>query len=84
VIATLRAEFFVDDKVKAWHYRVPTLHINGGGASAREDAERQCMDAIAFASGVIPGSTTATPRPSPLRCRSLLPRAPCTHGDGAV
>ena len=25
------------------------LHINGGGAATREDAERQCLDAIAFA-----------------------------------
>lgn len=32
-----------------WHYRVPALHINGGGGATREDAERQCMDAISFA-----------------------------------
>ena len=25
------------------------MHINGGGAATREDAERQCLDAIAFA-----------------------------------
>jgi hypothetical protein len=45
----LRAEFFRDDEANSWHYRVPALHINGGGAATREDAERQCLDAIAFA-----------------------------------
>lgn len=45
----LRAEFFCDDEANNWHYRVPALHINGGGAATREDAERQCLDAIAFA-----------------------------------
>ena len=45
----LRAEFFFDDEANNWHYRVPALHINGGGAATREDAERQCLDAIAFA-----------------------------------
>jgi hypothetical protein len=33
---TLRAEFFFDDEASTWHYRVPALHINGGGtATAR-------------------------------------------------
>ncbi len=27
--------------------RVPTLHVNGGGTSTREDAERDCLSAIA-------------------------------------
>jgi hypothetical protein len=45
----LRAEFFLDDEANNWHYRVPALHINGGGSATREDAERQCLDAIAFA-----------------------------------
>lgn len=45
----LRAELFLDDEAGNWHYRVPALHINGGGAATREDAERQCLDAIAFA-----------------------------------
>jgi hypothetical protein len=45
----LRVEFFVDDDADNWHYRVPALHINGGGTATREDAERQCLDAIAFA-----------------------------------
>lgn len=46
---TLRAEFFFDDEANTWHYRVPALHINGGGAQTREDAQRECMDAIEFA-----------------------------------
>ncbi|MGH3721104.1 MAG: hypothetical protein ACRDRI_20100 [Pseudonocardiaceae bacterium] len=46
---TLRAEFFFDDEADDWHYRVPALHINGGGTATREDAHRECMDAISFA-----------------------------------
>jgi hypothetical protein len=45
----LRVEFFFDDEAGNWHYRVPALHINGGGTATREDSERQCLDAIAFA-----------------------------------
>lgn len=47
----LRAEFFFDDEAKNWHYRVPALNINGGGPPIREEAERQCMNAIAFRPG---------------------------------
>lgn len=46
---TLRAEFYFDDEAGNWHFRVPALHILGGGTATREDAERQCLDAIAFA-----------------------------------
>jgi hypothetical protein len=46
---TLRAEFFFDDEANTWHYRVPALHINGGGTATREDAEHECLDAIEFA-----------------------------------
>ena len=28
---------------------MPALHISGGGISTREDAERECLSAIAFA-----------------------------------
>jgi hypothetical protein len=45
---TLRAEFFFDDEANTWHYRVPALHINGGGTATREDAQRECLDTIAF------------------------------------
>jgi len=47
--STMRAEFYFDDEAGTWHYRVPALHVNGGGAATRQDAERQCMEAIAFA-----------------------------------
>jgi hypothetical protein len=47
--ATLRVEFFFDDEANTWHYRVPALHINGGGTATREDTQRRCIDAIAFA-----------------------------------
>ena len=46
---TLRAEFFFDGEAHTWHYRVPALHINGGGTATREDAQRECLDAISFA-----------------------------------
>jgi hypothetical protein len=46
---TLRAEFFPDDEARNWHYRVPALRINGGGTGTREEAEQQCLEAIAFA-----------------------------------
>lgn len=45
----LRVEFFWDDESHNWHYRVPALHINGGGTATREEVERDCLDAIAFA-----------------------------------
>jgi hypothetical protein len=45
--------------------RVPTLHVNGGGTATREDAERDCMSAIAFALEGDPGTTTPMPKPSP-------------------
>lgn len=44
----LRVEFFWDDEAQNWHYRVPALHINGGGAASREQAEAEAMEAIAF------------------------------------
>lgn len=45
----LRVEFFHDDEAGSWHYRVPALHINGGGTVTREDAKRDCLAAIHFA-----------------------------------
>jgi hypothetical protein len=48
-VALLRAEFFFDNKANNWHDRVPALHINGGGAGTRDDAERECMEVIDFA-----------------------------------
>jgi hypothetical protein len=48
-MSALRVELFFDEEADNWHYRVPALHINGGGTRAREDAERECLSAIAFA-----------------------------------
>ncbi len=49
VVSMLRVELFHDGEAGNWHYRVPALHVNGGGTAAREDAERECLAAIAFA-----------------------------------
>jgi hypothetical protein len=48
-MSVLRVELFWDEEASNWHYRVPALHINGGGTSTREDAERESISAIAFA-----------------------------------
>jgi hypothetical protein len=48
-MSMLRAELFHDDEAGNWHFRVPALHINGGGTATREDAERECLAAIGFA-----------------------------------
>jgi predicted RNA binding protein YcfA (HicA-like mRNA interferase family) len=49
VTSMLRVELFFDEEAGNWHYRVPALHINGGGTPTREEAERDCLSAIAFA-----------------------------------
>jgi hypothetical protein len=48
-MSALRVELFFDDEASNWHYRVPALHIDGGGTPTRNDAERECMSAIALA-----------------------------------
>jgi hypothetical protein len=48
-MSALRVELFHDEEAGNWHYRVPALHINGGGTPTRADAERECLSAIAFA-----------------------------------
>jgi hypothetical protein len=48
-MSLLRIELFFDDEAGNWHYRVPALHINGGGLPSRNDAEQDCLAAIAFA-----------------------------------
>ena len=48
-MSALRVELFWDEEAGNWHYRVPALHINGGGSATREDAERESLSAIAFA-----------------------------------
>jgi hypothetical protein len=49
VTSVLCVELFFDEEAGNWHYRVPALHINGGGTPTREDAERDALSAIAFA-----------------------------------
>lgn len=48
-MSALRVELFWDEEAGNWHYRVPALHINGGGTATREEAERASLSAIAFA-----------------------------------
>lgn len=48
-MSALRVELFFDQEAGNWHYRVPALHINGGGTTTRAEAERECLMAIAFA-----------------------------------
>lgn len=48
-MSVLRVELFYDDEASNWHYRVPALHINGGGATTREQAEHDSLAAIEFA-----------------------------------
>lgn len=49
MMSARRVELFFDDEAGNWHCRVSALHINGGGAATRDDAERDCASAIAFA-----------------------------------
>jgi hypothetical protein len=58
-MSTLRAELFYDDEAGNWHYRVPALHINGGGTATREQAEQDCLAAISFALQGDPRDTDA-------------------------
>jgi hypothetical protein len=53
--AELRVGLFFDGEAGNWHYRVPALHINGGGSPSRAESERDCLDAIAFALEGEPG-----------------------------
>ncbi len=48
-MSALRVELFWDEEAGNWHFRVPALHINGGGAATREEAELNSLSAIAFA-----------------------------------
>ncbi len=48
-MSALRIELFWDQEGSNWHYRVPALHINGGGMPTREEAEEGCLSAIGFA-----------------------------------
>jgi hypothetical protein len=45
----LRVEFFWNEDVKHWSFRVPSLRIIGGGQTTREEAEHEVREAIEFA-----------------------------------
>lgn len=48
VQARVHVHLFWDDETARWDYRVPQLHVVGGGGPAREDALRRAADAVAF------------------------------------
>jgi hypothetical protein len=48
-MSLLRFELFYDDEADNWHFRVPALHINGGGALTREEAKHDSLEVISFA-----------------------------------
>ncbi len=48
-MSTLRVELLWDEESRNWHFRVPALHIVGGGAPTRDEIENQCLSAIRFA-----------------------------------
>jgi hypothetical protein len=48
-MSALRVELSFHEEAGNWHYRVPARHINRGGTPTRENAERDCLSAIAFA-----------------------------------
>lgn len=47
-VTQLRVEYFYDPESLNWGFVVPGLHIVGG-ADTREEAEREAIDAVAFA-----------------------------------
>lgn len=47
-MSMLRVELF-NDEADNWRFRVPALHLNGGGTATREEAKRDCLAAIDFA-----------------------------------
>jgi len=53
----LGIERFFDDEAGNWHYRVPVLHVNGGGLPSRHDAEQECLSAVAFDLDANPADT---------------------------
>ena len=46
---TVRLMVFHDQESYNWGFRVPALHIVGGGCLTREEAKQHALDAIAFA-----------------------------------
>jgi hypothetical protein len=44
----LRVYYVYDDQAERWSFRVPALHVAGGGNRSREEVEKHCMSAIQF------------------------------------
>jgi hypothetical protein len=65
VTSVLRVELFFDEEAGNWHYRVPALHVNGGGTPTREDAGPTPCQPSRSPWKATPGTTTPTPKPSP-------------------
>src|SRR5258708_27772761 len=65
-IETTRVELFHDDEAGNWHYRVPALHINGGGTATREEAEHHCLGTNAQPAPAPSGTFRISLRPDPL------------------
>jgi hypothetical protein len=78
-MSALRVELFFDEEAGNWHYRVPALHINGGGPPlARMPNATACPPSPSLWKA-IPGTTTPTPKPSLRRERgasSVASQAP--------
>ncbi len=49
MMSAMRIELFFDAEAQNWHFRVPALHIVGGGVQSRAEAARACLDAVEFA-----------------------------------
>ena len=55
-MSALRVQFFFDEEASNWHFRVPALHINGGGAETRAGAERPAPSSAVRRSSVSPST----------------------------
>src|SRR5260221_13931905 len=82
-MSALRVELFWDEEAGNWHYRVPALHINGGGTATREDAEREALSAISFAleggpRGYDPSAEEGTPHVSGVPAPRIICCPLCT------
>jgi hypothetical protein len=61
-MSALRVEFFFDEEASNWHFRVPALHINGGGQRPGRMLSASPWPLSLSHSREIPGITTAMPR----------------------
>jgi hypothetical protein len=81
VMSALRVELFFDDEAGNWHYRVPALHINGGGTLTQPDSEKRCLTAFwqvrhrLCNSGSVAGTEIEPVAPSVPGCRECALKA---------